>query len=121
METTQLLNIFAPESTPASAIVELAMFVVGLTSVIFVVVASLLVYAVVRFRATAENSEREPAQVYGSTQIELAWTIVPVLIVLVLLAVPIAGSVFVIKQAANDLKKITDQAVGTNKGSSSRP
>jgi cytochrome c oxidase subunit 2 len=78
--------IFAPESTPANAIVELSLLVVGITGVIFVVVASLLVYAVVRFRATPANANREPAQVYGSTQIELAWTIVPVLIVLVLFA-----------------------------------
>jgi len=78
--------IFAPESTPASAIVELSMLVVGITGVIFVVVASLLVYAVIRFRVTPANVDREPAQVYGSTQIELAWTIVPILIVIVLVA-----------------------------------
>jgi cytochrome c oxidase subunit II len=84
--TTQLLNIFAPESTPTRAIVDLSVFVLSITAVIFVVVASLLVYAIVKFRATPANADREPAQVYGSTQIELAWTIVPVLIVLVLFA-----------------------------------
>ena len=84
--TTQLLNIFAPESTPARAIVDLSMLVLSITAVIFVVVASLLVYAIVKFRATPANADREPAQVYGSTQIELAWTIVPILIVLVLFA-----------------------------------
>ena len=83
---THLLNIFAPESTPAQAIVDLSMLVLGVTAVIFVVVAALLVYAIVKFRATPANRHREPAQVYGSTQIELAWTIVPVLIVLVLFA-----------------------------------
>ena len=86
METTQLPNIFAPASTPAGAIVDLSMVVLSITAVIFVVVASLLVYAVVKFRATPANEDREPAQVYGSTQIELAWTIVPILIVLVLFA-----------------------------------
>jgi cytochrome c oxidase subunit 2 len=83
---TQLLNIFAPESTPARAIVDLSTFVLSVTAVIFVVVASLMVYAIVKFRATPANADREPAQVYGSTQIELAWTIVPILIVLVLFA-----------------------------------
>jgi cytochrome c oxidase subunit 2 len=86
MLTAQPLNIFAPESTPASAIVDLSMLVLGITAVIFVVVATLLIYAIVKFRATAANADREPAQVYGSTQIELAWTIVPVLIVFVLFA-----------------------------------
>jgi cytochrome c oxidase subunit 2 len=86
MKTTQLLNIFAPESTPANASVDLSLLVLGVTGVIFVVVASLLVYAVVKFRATPANADAEPAQVYGSTQIELAWTIVPILIVIVLFA-----------------------------------
>jgi len=81
-----LLNIFAPESTPARAIVDLSILVLSVTAVIFIVVASLMVYAIVKFRATPANVDREPAQVYGSTQIELAWTIVPVLIVLVLFA-----------------------------------
>src|SRR5262245_3841826 len=83
---TELLNIFAPESTPARTIVDLSRLVLSVTGVIFVVVASLLVYAIVKFRATPANADREPAQVYGSTQIELAWTIVPVLIVLILFA-----------------------------------
>ena len=86
MKTTPLLNIFAPESTPTRAIVDLSMLVLSITVVIFVLVAGLLVYAIVKFRATAANADREPAQVYGSTQIELAWTIVPILIVLVLFA-----------------------------------
>jgi cytochrome c oxidase subunit 2 len=83
---TPLLNIFAPQSTPTRAIVDLSTFVLAITGLIFVVVASLLVYAVVKFRATPANADREPAQVYGSTQIELAWTVVPVLIVVVLFA-----------------------------------
>ena len=83
---TQLLNIFAPESTPARAIVDLSTLVLSVTAVIFVVVAGLLVYAIVKFRATPADADREPAQVYGSTQIELAWTIVPILIVIVLFA-----------------------------------
>ena len=86
MKTTQLLNIFAPESTPAGAIVDLSVLVLSVTTVIFLVVAGLLVYALVKFRATSATVDREPAQVYGSTQIELAWTVVPVLIVVVLFA-----------------------------------
>jgi cytochrome c oxidase subunit 2 len=86
MTTTHLLNVFAPESTPTHAIVDLSVLVLSVTAAIFVVVASLLVYAIVKFRARPADADREPAQVYGSTQIELAWTIVPVLIVLVLFA-----------------------------------
>jgi cytochrome c oxidase subunit 2 len=42
------------------------------------------VYSVVKFRGRATDVDREPAQVYGSTQIELSWTIIPSLIVVVL-------------------------------------
>jgi cytochrome c oxidase subunit II len=77
-------NIFAPASTPAKTIFGLSMFVLAVTAVIFVVVGGLLVYSVVKFRGRSVDAGREPAQVYGSTQIELAWTVIPVLIVSVL-------------------------------------
>jgi len=77
-------NIFAPESTPAKSILNLTVFVLVITAIIFVVVFTLLVYSISKFHAKSADANREPAQVYGSTQIELAWTIIPVLIVVVL-------------------------------------
>jgi cytochrome c oxidase subunit 2 len=62
----------------------LSLFVLWITGVIFVVVFALLVYSVIKFRGNGADDGREPAQVYGSTQIELAWTVIPVLIVAVL-------------------------------------
>ena len=77
-------NIFAPVSTPAQSIFELSCLVLAVTAAIFVVVFSLLMYAVVKFRRRRANDGREPVQVYGSNQVELAWTVIPILIVLVL-------------------------------------
>src|SRR5215469_4904180 len=77
-------NIFAPQSTPAKSIVHLSFFVLAITGMIFAVVCTLLVYSLLKFRARSSSASSEPAQVYGSTQIELAWTIIPVLIVVVL-------------------------------------
>jgi len=77
-------NIFAPASTPAHSIFHLSVFVLSVTGLIFAVVFTLLVCAIVKFRGRAADSGREPAQVYGSTQIELAWTVIPILIVIVL-------------------------------------
>src|SRR5262250_2363705 len=82
--STGLTNIFAPESTPAKMIFQLSMFVLAISAIIFVVVFTLLVYSLVKFRGTTADADREPAQVYGSTQIELAWTIIPILIAVVL-------------------------------------
>jgi cytochrome c oxidase subunit 2 len=77
-------NIFAPLSTPAQSIFDLSFFVLMVSAAIFLVVFSLLAYAVVKFRKRSSDDGREPAQVYGSTQLELAWTVIPVLIVVVL-------------------------------------
>jgi cytochrome c oxidase subunit II len=77
-------NIFAPASTPARSIFGLSLFVLAVTASIFVVVFSLLVYSVVKFRRRTNDDGREPPQVYGSNQVELAWTVIPVLIVVAL-------------------------------------
>ena len=77
-------SIFEPHSTPAETIYHLSNFVLAITGLIFLVVFTLLTYAVVKFRSKASDDKREPAQVYGSTQIELAWTVIPILIVVVL-------------------------------------
>ena len=62
----------------------LSRFVLSITGLIFAVVFALLAYAVVKYRKRPGDDGREPAQVYGSTQIELAWTVIPILIVVVL-------------------------------------
>jgi cytochrome c oxidase subunit II len=77
-------NIFRPESTPAQDIHRLSNFVLIITALIFIVVFSLLVYVVVKYRQRRTDDNREPAPVYGSNQVELAWTVIPCLIVLVL-------------------------------------
>jgi len=77
-------NIFTPMSTPAHSIFGLSLFVLAITATIFIVVSALLLYAVFKFRNRADDDDREPPQVYGSTQIEMAWTIIPILIVVVL-------------------------------------
>jgi cytochrome c oxidase subunit 2 len=77
-------TIFAPASTPAAAIFGLSKLVIGVTALIFVCVCALLVYTIFRFRKRSDDDGSEPAQVYGSNQVELAWTVIPTLIVVVL-------------------------------------
>lgn len=77
-------SIFSPASMPADSILGLSFFVLAITGVIFLIVGSLLVYSAVKFRKRADDDGREPPQVYGSNQLELAWTVIPVLIVVVL-------------------------------------
>jgi len=77
-------SIFSPQATPAHAIFGVSIFVLAITLTIFLVVAGLLAYTLVRFRHRGGDSATEPTQVYGSQQIEVLWTALPILIVLVL-------------------------------------
>jgi cytochrome c oxidase subunit 2 len=77
-------SIFAPNSTPADEIFGLSMFVLVVTGTIFAIVFGLLLYAAIKFRKRANDDRREPLQIYGSDQLELAWTVIPVLIVIVM-------------------------------------
>ena len=76
-------NIFSTASTPAAEVHELSLFVLSITGAIFLSISGLLAYAVIRFRARP-GDDSEPPQVFGSTQIELSWTIIPILIIVVL-------------------------------------
>jgi len=78
-------SIFNPVSTPAQSVYGLSLFVLAITAGVFVLVFGLLAYAVIKFRERVRDDKSEPPQVYGSTQVETAWTVIPVLIVLVLL------------------------------------
>ncbi len=77
-------NIFDAAGTPAHDIFGLSMLVLSITLVIFLIVGGLLLYALIRFRHRPTDSNREPAQIYGSNQIELSWTVIPILIVVTL-------------------------------------
>jgi cytochrome c oxidase subunit II len=83
-QSSSSTSIFSPISTPADSIFRLSLFVLAITGVIFLIVGSLLVYSAVKFRKRENDDGREPPQVYGSNQLELAWTVIPVLIVVVL-------------------------------------
>jgi len=103
-------SIFDPHSTPANSIRHLSHFVLGVTGLIFLVVFSLLSYVVVKFSSRADT-EREPAQVYGSTQIELAWTIIPILIVAVLFLAT-ARVIHAIQDAPKPAEAVEVTAIG---------
>jgi cytochrome c oxidase subunit II len=77
-------NIFAPVGAPAELIHQTAVLVLLICLGIFLAVGGLLLYAILRYRQKPTDDDSEPPQVYGSTAIELAWTVPPILIVVVL-------------------------------------
>jgi len=76
-------TLFSPVSTPAHDIYHLSLFVLAVCLAIFLVVFSLIIYAAVKYRRRP-GDDSEPPQIYGSNQVELAWTVIPILIVVVL-------------------------------------
>jgi cytochrome c oxidase subunit 2 len=104
-------SIFDSRSTPADSIRQLSFFVLSVTGIIFVVVFSLLTYAIVKFRSRPRDTHQEPAQVYGSTQIELAWTIIPILIVVVLFLVT-ARVIHAVQDAPKPPEAVEVTAIG---------
>lgn len=83
----RVADMFQPLSRPAEMIHDISLFVLLVCGAIFLVVTGLLVYVVIRFRKKADDDGHEPPQIYGSTHIELAWTVIPILITVVLILV----------------------------------
>ena len=110
-QANSIPNIFDSHSTPADSIRHLSFFVLSVTGLIFFVVFSLLSYVIVKFRSRAADAGREPAQVYGSTQIELAWTIIPILIVVVLFLAT-ARVIHAIQDAPKPAEMVEVTAIG---------
>jgi cytochrome c oxidase subunit 2 len=92
-------------------IFDLSIFVIFITSGIFVLVGGLLALALVRFRARKSDPPTEPAQIYGSAQIELAWTVVPILIVVVLFLAT-ARVIFAIQDVPQPYSALDVTAIG---------
>lgn len=102
----RVADIFQPLSRPAEMIHEAAILVLLICAGIFIAVTGLLVFIVLKFRRPAHDDGREPPQIYGSTQIELAWTVIPIVIIVVLILVAsrTIGEIQDMKMPADALK-----------------
>jgi len=104
-------SILAPASTPAHEIYSLSQFVLVITGTIFAVVGGLLTFVIIKFHARKTDAGHEPAQIYGSTQVELAWTVIPVLTVVVLFLTT-ARIIFAIQDAPEPQSALNVTVIG---------
>lgn len=104
-------NIFKPESTPAHSIQFLSFFTLMISLAIFVIVFALIAYAAIKFRRRHDDDGTEPPQVYGSNPLEAAWTIVPILVVVVL-ALTTARVIQDVQNAAKPANALDVQVIG---------
>lgn len=72
-----------PKGPNGAAISTLFGIVLAIAAVVFVIVEGMLLFSAWRFRQRA-NDASEPQQIHGNTRFEIAWTIAPAILVVVL-------------------------------------
>lgn len=75
-------TIFNPGSVGAAEIRQLFYVILGLATFVFVAVEGLLFYSIFRFR---NRPVEQAVQTHGNTKLEIAWTILPAIVLVVLL------------------------------------
>jgi cytochrome c oxidase subunit 2 len=80
-----------PKSDFNREIVNLYILIFWMAVVVFVGVEGFLIYTIVRFRRRPDN--QMPSQTHGNTRLEIAWTIIPSIILLVI-AIPTIPTIF---------------------------
>jgi cytochrome c oxidase subunit II len=102
-------NILQPAGPVAEGQKNLALFVFITATVVFVIVITALIYCVVRFRD--RPGAAEPTQLHGNTRLEIIWTIVPSML-LVLVLVLTLTTMFNLATPPQNRPTITITAVG---------
>ncbi|MBS4217880.1 cytochrome c oxidase subunit II [Bacillus sp. FJAT-49711] len=87
------LSALTPAGEVAKEQYDLIMFSLGIMTLVIIVVCVIFVYVLVRFRRTKENEHKIPKQVEGSHVLEIVWTVIPI-ILLIVLAVPTVAITF---------------------------
>ncbi len=73
-----------PATTVAKSVWWLYLIVLGMGAVVFFAVEGFILYAIVRYR---RKDDRLPSQLHGNNKIELLWTAIPTVIVLIMFVV----------------------------------
>jgi cytochrome c oxidase subunit 2 len=97
-------DFLEPEGPIARQIDNLQKPVFIVAGIIFVVVEGLALYFVVRYRHREDRPE--PVQIHGNTRLEVTWTLIPALILLII-AVPTIRTIFDLGQKSKNAVEVT--------------
>jgi len=92
-------TIFAPSGSNSQAIYDLFFPVFWMAIGVFVVVEGVLLYSITRYRR--RTADGIPLQIHGNTLVELAWTIVPAIIVLFISVLTFRTQALIERRAEN--------------------
>lgn len=93
-ETDGPRSVLHPVGEVAEKQLDLFMWTFWLSIAVLVLVVGVLIYAVIRFRRKyTGDKEAIPNQVHGSVPLEITWTLIPVIII-ILVAVPTVRAIF---------------------------
>ncbi|MDR3615271.1 MAG: cytochrome c oxidase subunit II [Candidatus Obscuribacterales bacterium] len=84
ISNADLTSIFNVVTSQNKWMVDLHMFTAAICTIIFIVVAGLLVAIIGKFKTPENDDGSEPRQVRGNVRLEIVWTAIPLLIVIVL-------------------------------------
>jgi cytochrome c oxidase subunit 2 len=100
-----------PAGPNSAAIADLFNIVLIIATVVFVVVEGLILISAFRFRRRSKDTS-EPTQVHGNTKAEIAWTILPALIVVTLFVMALQTQQTLDAKPAAAAEQMTVKVIG---------
>jgi cytochrome c oxidase subunit II len=97
-------TIFNPKGTNAEKINNLQVPVFIAAGVVGVIVAVMLIFVMVTGRRRRREVDDDPRQIHGNTRVEIGWTIVPFLILLIVAIFTVGTLISIDRQPANAMK-----------------
>jgi cytochrome c oxidase subunit 2 len=107
------LNTLKPQGDKAQIIFDLVLWVFGIAALVFLLVEVGVIWMIYRFRQDPRDSsteapegELEPVQLHGNPSLEIAWTIVPALLLAVLAVFNVQG-ILRVNDVSDDALEVT--------------
>ena len=88
-----MVSVFSPQSPEAQAITTIFTYFLVLAAIIFLIVAGLVGYSMVRYRA--REGDAEPRPTFGHRRLEITWTVIPLVVVLAIFVFTIRTMAYV--------------------------
>src|SRR5581483_10120932 len=83
-------SILNPEGPVANSESGVFYAILIIATIVFVAVEGILIFSIIRFRERPGDTTR-PRQLHGNTKVEVAWTVIPALILFIVLGYTIRG------------------------------